>query len=239
MATTVSGALDKIKVCVKSKQNFVLQGGAGSGKTETLKQSLEFISQDFPTYKIACITHTNLAAEEIESRVGVGYTISTIHSFLSDLIKNYKKNIHEVIHELFIIQYMERAELSFYIDEKDQNKLEHEKYKKIYEKYMKSMFLVENERVDKVMGKRAYDKSPVEFNTDLNERITSHNEVIINVIRDKDYVDIGCNKTAFNNLKKLSYGHDGLIDIASLLFTKYPVIGRILQSKYDCILSIT
>lgn len=235
MAAAVNGALNKIKSCVDNKQNFVLQGGAGSGKTETLKRSLEYISQKFPTYKVACITHTNLAAEEIESRVSMDYSITTIHSFLSDLIKNYRKNIHEVIHELFTVPRIEREELSFYSDEKEQKKAEHAKYKKIHEKLAKSKFLVENERMEKVTGKREYDKAPEDFNADLNARVEAHNEVIISVIQDKDYLDIEYNMTAFNNFKRLSYGHDGLIDIANLLFMRFPLIGRILQNKFDCI----
>lgn len=236
MATTIITALDKIKACVDNKRNFVLQGGAGSGKTETLKETLEYISLHFPSYKVACITHTNLAAEEIESRVGLDYTIATIHSFLSDLIKNYKKNIHEVIHELFTIPEMERADLGFYLDEKEQKTVEHKKYKKIYEKLLKSKSLVEDVRMEKVIGKRVYDKSPEEFNADLNAQVLAHNEVLINTIRGKEYLGIEYNMTAFNNFKRLSYGHDGLIDVANLLFTKYPVMGRILQSKFDCVL---
>jgi DNA helicase-2/ATP-dependent DNA helicase PcrA len=235
MVAAVNGVLSKIKSCADDKQNFVLQGGAGSGKTETLKQSLEYISQKFPTYKVACITHTNLAAEEIKSRVNMDYSITTIHSFLSDLIKNYRKNIHEVIHELFTVPYIERDELSFYSDEKEQKKAEHTKYKKIHEKLTKSKFLVENERVEKVTGKREYDKAPEDFNADLNARVKAHNEVIINTIRSRDYLDIEYNMTAFNNFKKLSYGHDGLIDIANLLFINFPLMGRILQNKFDCI----
>jgi DNA helicase-2/ATP-dependent DNA helicase PcrA len=235
MVTAIDTAINNIKSCVDKKKNFVLQGGAGSGKTETLKQALEYISIHFPTYKVACITHTNLAAEEIESRVGTDYTVATIHSFLSDLIKNYKKNIHEVMHELFVIQPIERDELSCYLDEKEQKEVENKKYKKTYDKFLKSSFLVENLRIEKVTGKRVYDKSPLDFNADLNSKIIAHNEIIKNSIRERDYLDIEYNMTAFNNYKKLSYGHDGLIDLANLLFVKYPVIGRILQSKFDCI----
>lgn len=64
--------LDEIKKCIKDDDNFVLQGGAGSGKTEILKQTLEYLSLTYPHKKIACITHTNLAVDEIKSRVGEG-----------------------------------------------------------------------------------------------------------------------------------------------------------------------
>ena len=89
-------ALEKVFSYIESNQNFVLQGGAGSGKTESLKRVVEYIFSTYPRKKIACITHTNLAVDEIVSRVGNDYTISTIHSFLNSLVKDYKKNIHEV-----------------------------------------------------------------------------------------------------------------------------------------------
>ena len=82
--------LDKIKQSIEENKSFVLQGGAGSGKTETLKEVLEYISEKYPDKKVACITHTNLAVDEIKSRVGEQYTISTIHSFLNSTIKDYK-----------------------------------------------------------------------------------------------------------------------------------------------------
>ena len=89
--------LKKIQECIVSKKSFVFQGGAGCGKTETLKQTLQILSKDYPKKRIACITHTNFAVNEIIDRVGEGYNISTIHSFLGSLIKNYTKVIHEVI----------------------------------------------------------------------------------------------------------------------------------------------
>ena len=110
--------LDQIKHCIENQYNFVLQGGAGSGKTETLKQSLTFISDQYPNKKVACITHTNLAADEILSRVGEGYSISTIHSFLNLLIKDYKKNIHQVIYEIFKLKTVQRKSLDDFQDDK-------------------------------------------------------------------------------------------------------------------------
>ena len=95
----MSIAIDKIKKIIEVNQiknenfkNFVLQGGAGSGKTESLKEIISYISEKYPDKTIACITHTNVAVDEIKLRVGDNrHNISTIHSFLNDLIKNYKK----------------------------------------------------------------------------------------------------------------------------------------------------
>ena len=55
-------ALDLVKSAINHGKNFILQGGAGSGKTESLKRIIEYITQKYPNKRIACITYTNLAA---------------------------------------------------------------------------------------------------------------------------------------------------------------------------------
>jgi DNA helicase-2/ATP-dependent DNA helicase PcrA len=228
-------AIDEIKAHINAGKNFVLQGGAGSGKTESLKQLLEFISENYPEKKIACITHTNLAVNEIKSRVGERYTISTIHSFLNSFIKDYKKNIHSVIYEIFKLEKVERKDISFYSSETEQKKEEHENYKSKYKKYADKLFSIKKESTQKVEGKREYDLEPEKYNQILNDKISLLNQEIKEIIEKKDYVDIEYNETRFNDFRDLTYSHDGLLDISYLLFKKYKVIGKILQDKYDYI----
>jgi len=227
--------LDEIKKCITDNDNFVLQGGAGSGKTEILKQTLEYLASIYPDKKIACITHTNLAVDEIKSRVGEGYTISTIHSFLNDCIKDYKKNLHEVIFELFRVNSMEREAIDNYADEKEQKAEEHKKYKKIYGKYASRLFAVQKSKAAKVEGKRDYDKDSVRYNELLNSKINELNSKILTQIKDKESNQIKYNDTRFNSFRDFTYGHDGLLDISALLFERYPAIGKILQDKFDYI----
>ncbi len=212
-------ALEQVFNCIKEEQNFVLQGGAGSGKTESLKRVIEHISINYPGKKIACITHTNLAVDEIKSRVNDDYTICTIHSFLNDLIKDYKKNIHEVIGEIFKLKKVDN--------------IEHKDYKKCYEKYASSLHSVLNETVPKVVGKREYDKSAVECNNELNTNIENLNSKIERLIKEKDYNEVRYNETRFDSFRDLSFGHNSLLQIASYLFERYPLLSKILQDKYD------
>ena len=91
--------------------SFFLFAGAGSGKTRTLVNVLtkfkKTYGQDFKlrNRKIAIITYTNAAADEINHRLSYDsiFEVSTIHSFCWDLIKNYtsdiKKWIEKDIHE--------------------------------------------------------------------------------------------------------------------------------------------
>jgi DNA helicase-2/ATP-dependent DNA helicase PcrA len=227
--------LDQIKECLDFGQNFVLQGGAGSGKTETLKQVLEFISSKYPAKKIACITHTNLAVDEIKSRVRGDYTISTIHSFLNDLIKDYKKNIITVIYEIFKISRIERKEDKFYHDTTEQNKAEHENYKKLHARYSSALFTMKKESETKVENKREYDKDPIKYNTILNAKIDSLNAATLIKIENKDYSTIRYNESRFDDFEELSFGHDSLIEVSFHLFKKYELLGRVLQDKFDFI----
>lgn len=228
--------LDKIKQSIEENKSFVLQGGAGSGKTETLKEVLEYITENYPDKKVACITHTNLAVDEIKSRVGEQYTISTIHSFLNSIIKDYRKNISQCIFELFKVKKIERNELDFYGgDVREQNKQEHEKYKKVYEKYAKKLFTVTHERIHNPEGKRIYDVNPVTYNTSLNTRIEALNEIIKSQIEARDYNKIQYNETRFDSYTDLTFGHDGLLEIAYQLFSSFPKVGKILQDKFDYI----
>ena len=228
-------ALDKLAECIESNQNFVLQGGAGSGKTETLKQVLEYTSDKYPNKKAVCITHTNLAVEEIISRVGNGYTISTIHSFLNSFIKDYKKNIHQVIFEIFKLDKIERKDISEYEDEKEQKLLEHKNFKKLHEKYANKLYTVKKESTEKVTGKREYDKAPENYNLELNTKIDTLNNQMIEIINASDFNKIGYNETRFDSFKNLTFSHDSLLKIASLLFQKFPLLIKIIQDKFDFI----
>jgi len=87
----------------KSPKSFFLFAGAGSGKTRTLVNVLtkfkEISGQDYKlrNRKIAIITYTNAAANEINHRLSYDsiFEVSTIHSFCWELIKNFTIDIKE------------------------------------------------------------------------------------------------------------------------------------------------
>ncbi|MFQ0975542.1 ATP-dependent helicase [Vibrio campbellii] len=227
----------RIQECIDDKKSFVLQGGAGCGKTETLKETLHLLSKDYQKKRITCITHTNLAVNEIIDRVGEGYNISTIHSFLGSLIKNYTKAIHEVIHEIFIVSNVkEETEDSSGLTGNDLKKVNHENYKNAYKKYAKWKYIVKGENSPKELGKREYDKVANEVNQDLNKKIDELNTEVRQVINSKDHKIIKYNDSRFDRFNDLSFGHDSLLKITTLLFKRYPKLGRILCDKYDFIL---
>ena len=236
MATdSVIAAIDQCKKCIDEKRSFVLQGGAGSGKTESLKELLIYINQTNPKAKVMCITHTNVAVNEILSRTGNAFPVSTIHSFLNSLIKDYKKNIHTVIGELFFIPEFVTTEKTEDVSDTDFKKNEHERYKKAYEKYADKHYQTTRESVAKVAGKRDYDKDPDAFNKLLNDGIKIINNKIAEDIASKDYSTIGYNDTSFDSLKDLTFGHDGLLRVFHLLINKYSLLSKMIADRFDYI----
>ncbi|WP_282167277.1 UvrD-helicase domain-containing protein [Shewanella japonica] len=236
MDQPVMSPLNQIKNCIETGQSFVLQGGAGSGKTETLKRTVQFCAENHPEKKIVCITHTNKAVEEIINRVDSGYEISTIHSFLNTLIKPYKKNLLAVLPQLFCIPEFKRIDLDRYKgDEKVQKTEEHKRFKKSHEHLENLRFTVLSEKTEKVVGKRDYDKDPDKYNLILNTQVEELNTCIRQSIKQHHHSDVKYNETPFDSFKKATFGHDGLIQITSILFGKYPNLGKIVRDKYDCI----
>lgn len=76
--------------------NFLLSGGAGSGKTYTLVQVIKKCIEDFPTSKVACMTYTNAAVKEIEERVNhKNLNVTTIHDFLWNNVKHFQKELKQ------------------------------------------------------------------------------------------------------------------------------------------------
>ncbi len=80
--------------CIDNGNNFLLSGGAGSGKTYSLVQVIKQIIIEQPTTKIACMTYTNAAVKEIEERVNhSNLNVTTYHDFLWDCIKHFQKEL--------------------------------------------------------------------------------------------------------------------------------------------------
>jgi len=79
---------------IDAKENFLLSGGAGSGKTYSLVQVIRQTIAENPASKIACMTYTNAAVKEIEERVNhKNLNVTTIHDFLWDNIKHFQKEL--------------------------------------------------------------------------------------------------------------------------------------------------
>lgn len=94
---------EEIKQCLlkENHKSFFMFAGAGSGKTRSLINILSFVDKEFgeefsiQSKKVAVITYTNAACDEILKRLNFKplFTVSTIHSFLWELINPYQQDI--------------------------------------------------------------------------------------------------------------------------------------------------
>jgi DNA helicase-2/ATP-dependent DNA helicase PcrA len=114
---------ERIKGCLvgDNRQSFITFAGAGSGKTYSLKEALNFVlrtyGQDFASQgkQAAVVTFTNNAADEIIERIERSsmFAVSTIHSFCWSMIGGFNDDIRQwyissIPSEIAELQEMER-----------------------------------------------------------------------------------------------------------------------------------
>ena len=101
-------ARKRIIGCLDNRQSFLLEAGAGAGKTYSLIEALRHLVQKDSLQllrrhqQIACITYTNVATEEIRSRTDGHRAIlsSTIHAFCWSLIRGFQPLLRTKLPEL-------------------------------------------------------------------------------------------------------------------------------------------
>ncbi len=159
-------AFEQILKHIEESKSFVLEAGAGSGKTYTLIQTLNYLIQNKGeelkkvNQKIVCITYTNVAKNEIIDRIEHNelVLVSTIHEFLWGSIKQFQKQLK--------IELCKLNEINF---EMDREKAK-EKGKEVNTRYIEN--LAERIRlVDKV------EYNDTSFN-DFENGIIQHDDVI-------------------------------------------------------------
>ncbi len=96
-------ALDQVYHCLDHGESFLVEAGAGAGKTYTLEKALQFLINRYRHtlpqrhQRIACITFTNVAKDEIEARTDRSPIIhcNTIHAFCWSLIVGFQRQLRE------------------------------------------------------------------------------------------------------------------------------------------------
>lgn len=100
-ATALAAVFDAID----ARQSFVLEAGAGAGKTYSLIASLNRILEDTPSYlaradqQVACLTYTKVARDEIIRRTDASPRVfaDTIHGFLWQMIAPYQRTMARAV----------------------------------------------------------------------------------------------------------------------------------------------
>lgn len=95
MDCELNDTLNTIFNSIENNKNFLLEAGAGAGKTYSLVETIKYIKHNYPKRKILCITYTNNAKNEIISRLNTtnNIYISTIHDFIWEFIKGFQKDL--------------------------------------------------------------------------------------------------------------------------------------------------
>lgn len=101
-------ALAEVYGCLERKESFLVEAGAGAGKTYTLVKALHFLIDRYEHIlpqrhqKIACITFTNVAKDEIDARTDRSPLIycNTIHAFCWSLISGFQRQLRERLPQL-------------------------------------------------------------------------------------------------------------------------------------------
>jgi ATP-dependent DNA helicase UvrD/PcrA len=101
-------ALSELRQSIEGGQSFKLEAGAGAGKTYSLIEALKYLIQQQGkairrrNQRIACITFTNVAKDEIETRTDRNPIIhcDTIHGFCWSIIARYQAQLRDHLVEL-------------------------------------------------------------------------------------------------------------------------------------------
>ena len=98
-------AQQQVLECLKGGKSFTLEAGAGAGKTYTLIKALQWLISDRGdsferrNQKIACITYTNVARDEIDSRTDGHPMIfsGTVHAFCWSVISKFQTQLAKAL----------------------------------------------------------------------------------------------------------------------------------------------
>ncbi|EOU3287159.1 UvrD-helicase domain-containing protein [Vibrio harveyi] len=250
---------------LEENRSFYFLAGAGAGKTyalvETLKYSLNQSMQklDRSGSRIACITYTNAAKNEIIERFyDSNYLcVSTIHSFLWEIIEPYQKELLGV-HREYIEQLISDIKYEIYTCDvkgkapafkklralsQDESLFLNEKIientKEIYNCFRcedASSFWAE---LESILGGDIYTKiksSKADVEKILKSIIKiSRLEFCAKMIdcKDSKYSTVSYNEKGGREiLHKNLIGHDTLIDYSLTMVEKYPLLRRVILDTF-------
>ena len=130
---------------IKKNNKHLINAPAGSGKTTYIRNQLKSICINKPESRILCITYTNRAADELKKDLeNANITVSTIHSYINDLISPFysHKEVLDLYCEIYAEQINERiANVTNDEHIKQSNQYYTEKYGKLTEKAVRENLL--------------------------------------------------------------------------------------------------
>ncbi len=242
-------------------ESTVFNSGAGSGKTYALVECLKYIVEKnrerlkHHNQKIACITYTNVAANNIKAQIGASdiVEITTIHDRIWHIISGQKSALLSLHIEKLNSGIEE-------LDEQLSNKEDYKKYRELTKELQEHFFQLMYE--NKTIYNKAYNLKAKEFKDAMPDEIRrEYTEIISNVSKFKGLVDKLFKRKRYSDcLEKISRGekgyrevyydpmfnrdrldkmrisHDTLLEYGFTLIQKYPKMRQIVIDSYPYIL---
>ncbi|TKJ33193.1 MAG: hypothetical protein CEE38_21300 [Planctomycetes bacterium B3_Pla] len=161
--------------CIEKQGSFILDAGAGSGKTWTLVQTLNYLietkSKELKNknQQIVCITYTNVAKDEIIERTEHNdlVKVRTIHDFLWECIKQFQKELR-----IKLIELVEEKLVKINVERDAKTRTDTKIYKELSDKKNKYEEAIGRLRTEEL--KISYENFPR-----YSEGKLSHDELII------------------------------------------------------------
>jgi len=245
-----------INTSIDKNENIIFSSGAGSGKTYALVESLKYIVNRYglrlktQNQKIICITYTNVAVEEVKSRLGNSelVLVSTIHERVWELIKDYQKELLE-IHKIKLTE--EIVALSKNLSKESK----FSKYRNLSES--QKLRLCEIMIFKKDIFYKYYDENANNFRSVFTDSLQDYKDIFKNLADFKDLVKViykidnyeEClekiaqkedkyQKVVYNasyNMDRLHWmriSHDTLLEYGIKIITTHNILQQIIIDKY-------
>ena len=195
-------------------ESAVFNSGAGSGKTYALVECLRYIVEKNRdrlknhNQRIACITYTNVAANNIKEQIGASdiVDITTIHDRIWHIISGQKSALLSIHIEKLNSGIKE-------LDEQLSNNSDYKKYRELNKELQEHFFQLMLKNKDSY--NKAYNLKAKEFKDAMPDEIRkNYAELISNVSKFKGLVDKLFRKKRYSDcLEKISKGEKGYKEV--------------------------
>lgn len=248
-----------INQLIEKKRSFVFKAGAGAGKTYALIESLRYLLKIEGQYlqrnnqKIAVITFTNVATDEIKERIGSSslLEISTIHSGLWEIIKRYKKelvsiHLNKLSSKLSVIEESINTDsnvVGLYTDMKEEfiNIMLEKSNKDIFYKHHDAPAAPAREIYRKLLSSSNIDPTEILRNIGKFRSLVKniylsvkYKQAIEYILEERTgFTEVNYNtKSSYDRLEYMEISHDTLLSYSKRMIESYELLQQIIINKY-------
>ena len=250
---------EELYQCINQKESIIFNSGAGSGKTYALKECLKYVIHEYGNelryrnQRVLCITYTNVATNEIKSRLGNTdiILVSTIHERIWELIKNHQNELIKIHIENLAIKVQE-------IQNDINTKKEFEEFRKLSNKekcaFKKVMLACKDVYYDNYSSKK--EELQILLKPYLKNFFYTTNQIgnfkkMMKAFVAEDRYITCMGKIKFeerqyrrveydalyntDQLHRMKISHDTLLEYAFIIISRYDVLKQMIIDKYPYI----